>query len=294
MKNSYLPFLVTVALGLATQTANAATFTTLIEAEDDRGGGTEALLGTFDTFDNLLTGTFADTRFSQLNFGANFSSGGLAYDGQYRLLLEADDDRGAGTEVFMGTFDTYEDLLDGNFSESSFSQLNLGANFSVGGLAYDGQYRLLIESDDDREGGTEVFLGTFNTFDEIIAGTFADTRFSQLNFGANFSAGGLAYDGQYRLLLEADEDRGAGTEVFMGTFDTFDDLLNGTFADGSFSQLNVGPNFSVGGLAYDGFPDDVAPVPLPASMALSLSAFASIGLLSVARRNRSGGAERAV
>ena len=52
-----------------------------------------------------------------------------------QLLLERDTDADAGSEVFLVTYDSYADLLSNDFSASSFSQLNINANFSAGGLA---------------------------------------------------------------------------------------------------------------------------------------------------------------
>ena len=53
----------------------------------------------------------------------------------FQLLLERDTDADAGAEVFLITYDSFADLLSNNFSASSFSQLNINANFSAGGLA---------------------------------------------------------------------------------------------------------------------------------------------------------------
>jgi hypothetical protein len=37
----------------------------------------------------------------------------------------------------VASFDTYDDLLSGSLSGSSFSQINVGVSFSVGGLAFE-------------------------------------------------------------------------------------------------------------------------------------------------------------
>lgn len=261
--------------------AQASTVQLLLESNDDRAAGSEVFVATLDTFDDVLGANFSSGSFSQIDVGPNFSVGGLAYDGQYRLMLESNDDRSNGAEIFMATLDTLNDVLSANFntSFSSFSQINVGSNFSVGGLAYDGQFRLMLESNDDQVNGSEVFMLTLDTFDDVLNFSFnaSSSSFSQINVGPGFSIGGLAYDGQFRLLLERDNDRLAGSEVFMATLDTFDDVLDSNFSASStgFSQIDVAPDFSIGGLAYRFAPDQTAIVPVPAGLPLYLSAFAA-------------------
>ncbi|MEO0978577.1 MAG: hypothetical protein AAFY24_15020, partial [Pseudomonadota bacterium] len=195
--------------------AQASTFQLLVESNDDRAAGSEVFAVTYDTFDDVLGANFSSRGFSQIDVGPNFSIGGLAYDGQFRLMLESNDDRENGSEVFMATYDTYNDLLNADFSSRGFSQINVGAQFSVGGLAYDGQFRLMLESNDDRLAGSEVFMATLDTFDDVLNFNFNSSAigFSQINVGPDFSIGGLAYDGQFRLMLESNDDRLAGSEV---------------------------------------------------------------------------------
>ncbi|WP_328186034.1 PEP-CTERM sorting domain-containing protein [Marinobacter sp. OP 3.4] len=112
---------------------------------------------------------------------------------------------------------------------------------------------LLLESNDDSDAGSELFLANFDSYQSLIDATINSSSFSQLNLNSNFSSGGLAFDGSsYQLLLESDVDGDAGNEIFLASFDSFQSLLDGTVAGSSFSQLNVNPNFSAGGLAFDG------------------------------------------
>lgn len=170
------------------------------------------------------------------------------------ILLESDSDSGAGNELFLANFDSYQNLIDATVTSSSFSQLNLNSTFSSGGLAFDGSsYQLLLESDTDGGAGNELFIATFDSYQNLIDGTVSSNSFSQLNLSSTFSSGGLAFDGSsYQLLLESDADSGAGSEVFMASFDSLQSLLDGSVSSGSFSQLNINPNFSAGGLAFDG------------------------------------------
>ncbi|MDJ0741704.1 MAG: hypothetical protein QNJ91_18505, partial [Gammaproteobacteria bacterium] len=121
-------------------------------------------------------------------------------------------------------------------------------------------------------------------FADLLNANFSGA-FSDLDIGANFSAGGLAYDGSdYQLLLESDDDRLGGSEVFMVTFESFADLLTANFS-GAFSDLDIGVSFSAGGLAYQlEMPPDPAPIPVPGTLALLAASFLGYRFVSGARR----------
>ena len=266
---------------LFSATAQAGPFRMLLESDEDRADDFEVFGLSYPTFDDLLDHNADLDGFGGLNIGPQFSIGGLAYDGQYRLLVERDTDAETGSEVAFATFETYEDLLSGNVTEQGFTQLNIGANFGVGGFAYDGQYRLLVESNEDRLGGSEIALASFASFDDLVDSQIASQGFSQLNVGAGFNVTGFAFDDAYRLVLESITDR-ATNEVFGLSFADFDDLLSSTFLPGAsgFTPLNVGPNFSSAGLAFE-FEDVVNEVPEPSSLSLL---FGSAMLLVLRRR----------
>ena len=253
---------------LFSATAQAGPFRMLLESDEDRAGDSEIFGLSYPTFDDLLDHNADLNGFGGLNIGPQFNIGGLAYDGAYRLLVERNSDAAAGAEVAFATFETYEDLLAGSFTEQGFTQLNIGANFRVGGFAYDGQYRLLVESNEDRQGGNEIALASFASFDDLVDSQIASQGFSQLNVGAGFNVTGFAFDDAYRLVLESINDR-ATNEVFGVSFADFDDLLSSTFLPGAsgFTPLNVGPNFSSAGLAFE-FEDVVNEVPEPSSLSL--------------------------
>ncbi|GGX73452.1 PEP-CTERM sorting domain-containing protein [Saccharospirillum salsuginis] len=268
-------------LGLA-QT-HAMPIDILLESDTDSDAGSELFLANFNDYQSLIDATVNSSSFSQLNLNSTFSSGGLAFDGSsYQLLLESDSDADAGSELFIASFDSYQNLIDGNVSSSSFSQLNLNSTFSSGGLAFDGSsYQLLLESDADSDAGSEVFMASFDSLQSLLDGTVASSSFSQLNINANFSSGGLAFDGSaYQLLLESDADSDAGSEVFLASFDSFQSLLDGTVASSSFSQLNINANFSAGGfVAYA--PEDPVAVSEPATLGLLI-----LGLGALMLRHR--------
>ncbi|MFC4258555.1 PEP-CTERM sorting domain-containing protein [Marinobacter lacisalsi] len=269
-----------IALLSASAQVQAIPIDLLLESNTDRNGGNEVFLANFGSYQGLVDGTVAGSSFSQLDVNANFSVGGMAFDGLlYHLLLESDIDRNGGEEVFLASFDSYQNLVNGTVSGSSFSQLDINANFRVGGLAFDGlSYQLLLESDADRSGGEELFLASFDSYQSLIDGTVSGSSFSQLDVNANFSVGGLAFDGLlYQLLLESDADRNGGEEVFLASFDSLQSLLAGTLSGSSFSQLDINGNFSAGGIvAYaNGDPVDV---PEPGSLGLLSLALAGLWL----------------
>lgn len=177
-----------------------------------------------------------------------------AQAGQIDLLLESDVDGNAGSEIFLANFNSRQSFLDGDLNQGVFSSLNISSSFSVGGLAFDGfSYQMLLESDTDSSGGSEIFLASFDSYQSVLDGDLSSGAFSQLNISSGFSVGGLAYDDTgYQLLLESNTDASAGDEVFLASFSSYQNLLDGTLSSGAFSQLNISSSFSTGGFAYDG------------------------------------------
>ena len=84
----------------------------------------------------------------------------------------------------------------------------------------------------------------------------------------------------FQMLLESDTDAGAGNEIWVSTFDTYDDLINGNWS-GTYTGNNIAAGWSVGGLAWES--ETYTSVPEPPTWALFGLGFAG---LSLARRRR--------
>lgn len=243
-----------------------ATIQTLFETDTDAGAGVELFSATYDAFADLLSSSESSSEFSQINVAPNYSIAGMAFDGQYQLLFETDADAGAGIELFSATYDTYADLLAGSAASTGFSQINVSPDYSIAGLAYDGQYQLLFETNANAGAGIEVFSATYNTYADLLAGSDTSNGFSQINVAPNYSIAGIGFDGQYQLLFETDADAAAGIEIFSASYATFNDLLSSSESSSGFSQINVAPNYSLAGLAFERLsdPNEVStPVNLP-------------------------------
>ena len=91
-----------------------------------------------------------------------------AHASAFRLLLETDADTD-NNEVFITSFATFDDLVNSPPSGGigAFSGININSAYSVGGLAYDGMYHLLLETDADTD-NNEVFITSFATFDDLV------------------------------------------------------------------------------------------------------------------------------
>jgi hypothetical protein len=144
-------------------------------------------------------------------------------------------------------------------------------------------YNLLLERDVD-VGGTDLFLITFPTLDDFVNSTNFTQFNTQIPLDANFSVGGFTYDGAYQLLLERDVDLG-GTDLFLISFPTIDDLIDSTGFTQFNTQIPLDANFSAGGFAYDGFPPSEPPPPIPLP-ATSLLLLGGIGALMAGGRRK--------
>jgi hypothetical protein len=120
------------------------------------------------------------------------------------------------------------------------------------GWVHAGPIHLVLESDEDRPAGEEVFLATYGSLDDFFAGTFATAGFTDINISPGFSIAGFTFsDTGYHMLLQSDEDRPAGQEVFLATYGSLDDFFAGTFATAGFTDINISPGFRIRGFTME-------------------------------------------
>ena len=107
------------------------------ETDTTAGAGVESVMWTYDTYADLLAnnGTFQWTNF---DWNPSFHTGGLAFDGKYRLYGEQDTTtNGAGSEGIIFTYDTYADLMANNWSNDEFTQVDWEPRRMTRGFTYE-------------------------------------------------------------------------------------------------------------------------------------------------------------
>ncbi len=116
-------------------TWDGTAYRVLFERDVDSGGGIELAINSYATLDDFFTGTNFTSQFSQINVNSPYSVGGLDWDGTaYRVLFERDLDGPGGTELAINSYPALADFFAGTNFTSQFSQINVNARYSVGGL----------------------------------------------------------------------------------------------------------------------------------------------------------------
>ncbi len=170
-----------------------------------------------------------------------------------RVLFERDVDSAGGIELAINSYPSFADFFAGTNFTSQFSNINVNAPYSVGGITWDGTaYRVLFERDADSPGGIELAINSYPTLADFFAGTNFTSQFSTINVNAPYSVGGITWDGTaYRVLFERDVDSPGGIELAINSYPTLADFFAGTNFTSQFSVINVNAPYSVGGFAHD-------------------------------------------
>ena len=268
------------ALILVMANASAA-YVILLESDQNADAGSEVAFGTFTTFADIIAGTGDSSGFTDLNLGADISIADIFYDGLYHIFLETDSNNGAGAEIAYGTFESLDQIINNNGVASGFTQIDIGADFDIAGIFFDGEYHIFIELETNDVAGSEIAYASFATFGDLINEIGNASGFTQIDIGADFDIAGITYDGLYHVLLESNVDEMAAMEVAYGTFLTFDNLINEIGIASGFTELNIGADLSIAGIASA--IDDMSEIPLPPAALLFLSALA---VFQSARRSK--------
>jgi len=135
----------------------------------------------------------------------------------YKLALQSRVDSSAPNEVYMASFDTYDDLFSGNIGAgSSFTQINISSPYQITGLTYDGRYRMALQTRLDGAAPNEVYLASFDTYDDLLNGnTGVGTDFTDIGVSPDYQIVGLTYDGKYRLTVQSGVDNNPRKEAHL-------------------------------------------------------------------------------
>ena len=144
---------------------------------------------------------------------------------------------------------------------------------------------LLLETDVDSSGGSELFLVSYADLASLTSDPDLSAVVLPQNVGAGFSVAGFDIDnGMPYLLLETDADAAAGSELFLVSYADLSSLTSSPDLSAVVLPQNVGNGFSVAGFDIT---TDVAPVPEPSAWAMMLLGFGIIGWTMRRRPSRS-------
>ena len=167
----------------------------LYESDKDADGGNELYLATFDSWADVLSDTLSSSGALPHNISPAYDVRGFTYDGvAYRLLGESH--TSADGDLAILSYATFADLLAGrtNGVEQAVA-LGLTPGISVAGLGFDnGVYHLMLESDADAAGGSELSLISYATFADLLANTQASSRFLPQNIASGYSVKGFEFE----------------------------------------------------------------------------------------------------
>lgn len=250
--------LVVVLLAFTSGESAAGPLSLILESDENESSGEEVFQLKYDTISDLVSHSDFILSTSALDLGPVFGVAGFAHDGtNYHLLLESDIDENPGSEVYLITFATLEDLVNNTTLSAGYTQLDPGSSYSIRGLAHDGsQFHMLIETDLDGISNTEVFHYAYDSMSDLQSNTFSSLSGSALNVAPSFSIAGFAHeDGRFHLLLESETDQTSGAEIFYLEYSTINDLIAETPSSSTFTQIEINPSFSVHGFAGISVPE---------------------------------------
>ncbi|WP_017669157.1 PEPxxWA-CTERM sorting domain-containing protein [Sandarakinorhabdus sp. AAP62] len=275
--------------------ADSVTYRMMLQSRTDTAAPNEVYVASYADYPNLQSGTLGPgSTFTQIGISSAFEIAGLTHDGSaYRMMLQSRTDTAAPDEVYIASYANYADLLIGKLGPgSTFTQIGISSAFRIAGLAYDGSYRMMLQSRADTAAPNEIYIASYATYADLLSGTLGPgSTFTQVGISSAFIAQGFDWDGSaYRLMLQSRADTAAPDEVYIASYATYADLLAGKLGPGSnFTQIGISSAFSIGGLAAEIVRDPPPPppppgIPEPQSWALMILGFGSTGLAMRRRR----------
>lgn len=212
---------------------------------------------TFDSYSDLIANKPSSAGYSNYILPSGYHVGGMIYKYDvptgYFMIRETNVDDVSGTEIKLTSFQGYDYFIGGFVSGGYHPPLDVNAGLDVVAFIYDGKFHLIMESNTDTSGGSEVLYFTYDTFSDLIASTLSTWGYSAIDVNAAFDVAGLAYDGsQYHLLLESNIDKPGGKELYKITYNSFADFLTNTQASAGYLIINIKPVRDVVGFLYDG------------------------------------------
>lgn len=178
------------------------------------------------------------------------ASGAMA---QFRLMGERNTSNTAGNESAIYSYASANALVNNVPTSSSYTQLDLGSSWHTSELAYDGKYRLFVETDTSAGAGAESAVYTYDNYDDLLAGNYSSWSYTFRNVISTAKTVGFEYDGDYLVMVEfKDTSWPAFSESHIYGYHTFEDLLADNWAYSLATPFDWPSDFHTSGIAYDG------------------------------------------
>jgi hypothetical protein len=278
----------------------AATSTTdyqlLLQSRADSAAPNEVYLASYSSLDNLIAGAIGSpSTYTQVGISSAFQINGLTWDGSgYRMLLQSRADSAAPNEVYLASYSNLDNLIAGAIgTPSTYTQIGISAAFKIAGLTWDGTaYRMLLQSRVDSAAPNEVYLASYATLDDLIAGGIgAPSTYTQIGISGAFEITDFTYDGGgYRMLLQSRADSAAPNEVYLASYANLDNLIDGAIGSPStYTQIGISGAFKIAGFSSvtTTIGDPPPPgVPEPMAWSLMIIGFGATGVVMRRRREQ--------
>ena len=285
VNGSIAKFLATCVLVSATSllsfSAGALPYTILYESDADTSVN-EVAVHSLGSYSDLIDYNFS-ANIVDVDISPAYSSTGLTYDGDdWHILYETDNDTQVN-ELALHTFDTFQDLLDYNFT-ATIIDVDISAAYSSTGMTYEnGAWHILYESDADVS-VDEMAVYSFASLSDLINYNYT-ASIVDVDISAGYSSAGLTYDGSlWHILYEADLDTNVN-ELVLSSFNSFQDLLDNNYSN---TVIDVDISAAYSSTGIHALLDESPPPPPPAGVPEpSIFALFSIALAGMGIRIRS-------